>query len=156
MTPNPVVCRRSDSANHAARLMWEHDVGSLPVVDDDGRLCGMVTDRDLCMGAYTQGQPLAAINVATTMARHVVKAEVHDEAKRVLELMARHRVRRIPVVDEHDRPIGIVAIHDLARRSDTGQPAVVSEHDLAATLRAICTPHNLPAKASSRSVAVAS
>jgi CBS domain-containing protein len=145
MMSNPVTCQQSDSANHAARLMWDHDIGALPVVDGDGRLCGMVTDRDLCMAAYTQGKPLAAIDVSTSMAREVISVGAHDDASRVAELMAQHRVRRLPVVDDERRPVGIISLHDLAGRSDVAPGALVSEHEVASTLRAICTPHGLPA-----------
>jgi CBS domain-containing protein len=154
MTPAPVTCSEHDSANQAARLMWEHDVGALPVVDEHGRLCGMITDRDICMAAYTQGKPLAGITVGSAMSHDVACVGPRDDASRVEALMRHHQVRRVPVVDESMHPLGIISLNDLARRSDPARGAIVSEHEIAATLRAVCTPHELPvaAAASSRSV----
>ena len=72
MSHPAVICPAGSTLDHAARLMWEFDCGVIPVVDDAGHLCGMVTDRDICMAAYTQGKLLSAIPVTTAMAREIV------------------------------------------------------------------------------------
>ena len=69
MTQSPRVCTPADSLTSAARLFWEHDLGALPVVDAAGSVVGLITDRDLCMAAYTTGLPLHACTVATCRAR---------------------------------------------------------------------------------------
>ena len=63
MNRNVKTCRSSDSLDRAAQLMWENDCGCVPIVDDEGRGVGMVTDRDVCMAAYTQGGPLTHLRV---------------------------------------------------------------------------------------------
>jgi CBS domain-containing protein len=72
MSHPPVTCPASSTLDQAARLMWEFDCGIIPIVNTDGRLAGVVTDRDICMAAYTQGRPLASIPITTAMARGVV------------------------------------------------------------------------------------
>src|SRR5690606_28351921 len=61
MTRDVQVCGPRDDLNRAAQIMWDHDCGVVPVVDSERRPIGMVTDRDVCMAAYTQGKPLSAI-----------------------------------------------------------------------------------------------
>jgi len=117
MSQPVVTCHVGDSLADAARLMWEHDVGALPVVADDDTVVGMITDRDISMAAYTQGRPLAAVPVATAMANHVVAAQRHYRAIDVEQLMAQYQVRRLPVVDEHGRAIGMISLGDLAAAS---------------------------------------
>ena len=63
MTRSVLAAHPQDSLARAAQMMWDHDCGALPVIDDSGRVLGMITDRDVCMAAYTQGRPLAEIPV---------------------------------------------------------------------------------------------
>src|SRR5688572_31411426 len=68
---NPVItCRPQDCVNTAAQLMWDRDCGSILVVSDEGRLVGILTDRDVCMAAFTTGSRLSEIGVAEVMAQH--------------------------------------------------------------------------------------
>ena len=71
MNQPAVTCSPRDTLHRAAGLMWEHDCGALPVVDDNGHIAGMITDRDICMAAYTQGRPLHAVPVNEIMSRTV-------------------------------------------------------------------------------------
>lgn len=122
------TCRSHESLNAAARKMWEADIGAVVVVDDKNRVVGMVTDRDLCMGAYTQGRPLTEIVLAETMSKNLVACAPGDDIADTHELMKRHQIRRIPVLDEERHPVGIITLSDLARWEDTtqrGQAALV-------------------------------
>jgi CBS domain-containing protein len=135
MTKKIQTCRASDSLARAAQLMWDHDIGTVAVVDEHGQLVGMVTDRDCCMAAYLRGQPLAHISVSVAMTNHVVSCTLDDSDVVAATLMSKHRVRRIPVVDDAQRPIGIVSINDLAIAMAEGSdvPAI----EVAGTLAAI-------------------
>lgn len=115
MTRDVKSCSPGDTLASAARLLWDHDIGGLPVIDDAGRIAGMVTDRDLCMAAYTQGVPLHEVRVASVMARPVHTCREEDPLAQVLRTMAEQQVRRVPVVDHQGRVVGIVSINDLAR-----------------------------------------
>ena len=117
MTRHAVTCHADDTLERAAQLMWEHDVGFLPVVDGGGRLIGVVTDRDALMAAYTRGQPLRALRVDGAMARKAVTCSIHDDVTQTEHRMAEHQIRRLPVVDEVGVPIGVVTLSDVARAS---------------------------------------
>src|SRR5207245_173206 len=78
MTADVARCHVGDTAHHAAKLMWDHDCGGLPVVDDRGVPLGMVTDRDICMAAYTRGVPLKDIPIQSVMSRHLYSCRVDD------------------------------------------------------------------------------
>jgi len=136
-----VTCQVNDTLNLAAQRMWDEEIGALPVVREDGKLVGMITDRDVCMGAYTQGRRLDEILVNSAMSENIVCARADQKPSEVEQLMADHRVRRVPVVDADHKPIGLISIDDLAVESaqpDTrlrGGPAGVAH-----TLAAICRP----------------
>jgi CBS domain-containing protein len=139
MTQPVVTCSMTSTLEDAARLMWECDCGIIPVVGDDGRLSGVVTDRDICMAAYTQGKPLRAIPVTTAMARQVVASHVGDGVEQVEALMRETQVRRVPVLDNEGRPVGIVSLNDLARLAARARRSGV-DRELVQTLAAVCRP----------------
>jgi len=115
MTRDVRTVRPDDSLNEAARRMWDGDCGSLLVVDGDGRLVGVITDRDVCMGAYTRGARLEELPVSGAMATHVVTCQPATTVTAAAELMSRHGIRRLPVVTDAGELRGIVGLSDLAR-----------------------------------------
>jgi CBS domain-containing protein len=143
MTGSPVACRPEDALTEAARIMWQHDCGCVPVVCNDGRLCGLITDRDICMAAYLQGRPLAAIRVDDVMARHVTACAPQDSLQEVARAMREARVRRIPVVEDDGVLVGIVSLADLAlepeRRGDARTQSAARKQ-VVATLASIVRP----------------
>lgn len=136
MTKNVQTCRQSDMLDVAARLMWEHDIGVVPVVDDFGQVVGIVTDRDACMAAYTQCQPLNCLPCTLAMSTHVITCRPDDTDAAVAKLMSKNKIRRVPVVDEAHKPIGIVSLNDLAISMAKGREVPPTE--VAGTLAAIC------------------
>jgi CBS-domain-containing membrane protein len=114
MTEPVAACSPTDTLNAAARHMWEHDCGAVPVLDGR-KLVGIITDRDICMAAYTQGRPLAAISIQDVMARHVHACHADDTLERAASLMADARVRRLPVLDGEEQLVGIISLADIAR-----------------------------------------
>jgi CBS domain-containing protein len=124
MTRSVVTCRADDRLNRAAQLMWEADCGAVPIVDDDGRLIGMLTDRDICMAAYTRGLPLAELSVTSAMSTALHSCKPGDSLRSLMDAMAKHQVRRVPVVDEAGQLVGIVSLADIARLAQA--PSVVS------------------------------
>lgn len=141
MSSPAVTCHVNDTLQVAAQLMWDHDCGALPVVTDTGTCVGMITDRDVCMAAYTQGRSLDAMLVHGAMSKHVISARPGQRVGELEQLMAQHQIRRIPVIDAEGRPIGIVSLNDLAIES--AQPDTRMKQGLAKvahTLAAICRP----------------
>jgi len=139
---SPVHTVHVDSfANEAAQLMWDHDCGCIPVLDAAKRVVGLVTDRDLCMAAYTQGRDLKRIPITSAMARGVHFCRPDDPVEIAHEIMRRNRVRRLPVLEVSGKIVGIVALDDLAARAEPA-PAGKSEN-LARTLAAVGTPRSV-------------
>src|SRR5690348_10909100 len=99
MSHPPVTAPIDSSADLVARLMWEFDCGVVPIVDRDGKLEGIVTDRDICMAAYTQGKPLSAIPVVSAMSHDIIACRVDDAVGSVEQLMRDSQVHRVPVLD---------------------------------------------------------
>jgi CBS-domain-containing membrane protein len=117
--------------------MWEHDCGCVPVVDEHGAPVGMVTDRDVCMAAYTQGRALFEIPVATAMSRKIARCRVDDPVAIAESMMRAQQLRRLPVVGFDGRVVGLVSINDIAthRRSKDEE---LGDRAIATTLEAIC------------------
>src|SRR5215472_8047344 len=114
MTRSPATCKASDSANDAARIMWECDCGAVPVLDDQGSVTGIVTDRDICMAAYFQGTSLAAIPLHSIMSTDVYTCEPDVELQDAERIMRTHQIRRLPVVDRRRGLVGLLSISDVA------------------------------------------
>jgi predicted transcriptional regulator len=134
-----ITCSAGGPLSVAARLMWENDCGVLPVIDDGGRLVGMVTDRDICMAAFTQGTLLDAIETRTAMAPNVLACHPDDSVEAVEKLMKDGQVRRIPVIDDDHKPVGIVSLNDLARHAaEEGRTQV--NREVVSTLATISEP----------------
>jgi CBS domain-containing protein len=138
MNPEPRTCAPGDTLDRAAQLMWELDCGVVPVVDAQGAVVGIVTDRDLCMASYTRGEPLRATPVESTMSRSIIGCSPEDSVGHALRVMATNRVRRLPVI-EQDRLVGLITLADISRaiRKQPGNriPACVA---LADTVALIC------------------
>jgi CBS domain-containing protein len=118
MSENPMRCLPSDPVDVAARLMVTEDVGSLPVVSDlqTTKLIGIVTDRDLTVKVVAEGRDPKGSIVEEVMTYEPITCRMDDDVQRVLELMAEHQVRRVPVVDADGCLIGIIAQADIATR----------------------------------------
>jgi CBS domain-containing protein len=146
MTHPVVTCPVDSSADVPARLMWEFDCGVIPLVDGDGRLAGIVTDRDLCMAAYTQNRALSEIQTSSAMAQDVVRCHPGDAIEMVEAVMRENQIRRVPVVDTDGRPIGLIAMNDLARLASRAKKSGV-DREVVRTLAAVCQPrgHAVPA-----------
>jgi CBS domain-containing protein len=140
MSEPPMTCSSNESVNAAARLMWEHDCGVVPIVDDDYRVVGIVTDRDICMAAYTQGRRLVDIPVTAAMSKEVFSCRPGDGVDAAERLMQEKQVRRLPVVDDLGRVIGVLSLNDVALAARPVRSARGAEHELASTLAAVCQP----------------
>jgi CBS domain-containing protein len=129
MTDNPICCLPSDTVVAATRIMRDEDVGSVPVVDDQQRLLGIITDRDVALRVVADARDPGGTTVQEVMTIHPVTCHPDDDVRRALDLMAQHQIRRIPVVGADRRLLGIIAQADIATRMDapTRTAAVVEE-----------------------------
>jgi CBS domain-containing protein len=112
MTENPRSIGASASVVEAARLMREEDIGSLPITDD-GKLVGMITDRDIATMVVAEAADPETTSVGDVSSRDPISVEPDKDIEEALQLMARHQVRRLPVV-ENGGLVGIVAQADVA------------------------------------------
>jgi CBS domain-containing protein len=117
MTRRVATVHPATSVERAARLMEECDCGALPVVGDNGVLVGMVTDRDIAIRVVARGRDVRNAIVADCMTEHVYACFANEPLAECMRQMARHQVRRMPIVDERGRLVGILAQSDLARHS---------------------------------------
>jgi len=112
MTADPRSIGKSVSVVEAARLMREQDIGSLPITDDE-QLVGMITDRDITMRVVAEAADPNATSVEDVYSRDLISVAPDNDLEEALGLMARHQVRRLPVVED-GRLVGIVAQADIA------------------------------------------
>lgn len=139
------TCSPSDTLDCAARIMWERDCGFVPIVASD-RAVGVITDRDICIAAYTQGKLLTEISISNIAMKPVVSVRRDDSLQMAEDLMRRHQVRRLLVADEGGRLVGVLSLNDLARASGR-HPSNASESEISKTLSAISQPRQTSASA---------
>ncbi|MBL8748353.1 MAG: CBS domain-containing protein [Planctomycetes bacterium] len=140
------VVRIGDRLDAVARVLWDHDCGAVPVVDDRGAVVGVVTDRDVCMAAYTQGRALGEIPVDASMARAVRTCRPEDAAAAAMATMQEHQVHRLPVVDGKGALVGMLSTNDLVR-AVASRPAAIDTGAVVKTLARIGAPRNATAPA---------
>jgi len=109
------TCRPEDTLAEAARLMWEADCGIVPVVSPDRVLLGVLTDRDVCMAAWLQGQTLSSIPMGSVMQTRVETVHPESTPEEAHSLMRQRGIRRLPVVNETGGLVGILTVDDLVR-----------------------------------------
>ena len=130
-------CGASDTLATAARIMWDDDIGAIPVVGDDGRPVGIITDRDICMAACFSNLPLAAMTVRDHMSRQVFSVEPGASVEAAEQLMAEKQVRRLPVVGFEGELVGMITMSDLARAAVGSHRREVDVRQVAATISRI-------------------
>ena len=122
MSEDPRSISTSASVVEAARLMREADIGSIPITDGE-QLVGMITDRDITTRVVAEAADLGTTSVGDVCSRDVTSVEADKDHEEAVELMARHQVRRLPVV-ENGRLIGLVSQADIAlagNETETGE-----------------------------------
>lgn len=111
----PVACSPEDSLNRVAQIMWDVDCGVVPVVSSSGSLVGMITDRDLCMAAYTRGATLGAMTAGSVMSKEVHSCGAGDSIGHAVRVMAEKQVRRLPVIED-GKLVGLISLADVAQK----------------------------------------
>ncbi len=114
MTAGTECASVDDTVTDAARKMRDLDVGALPICGDDNRLQGMITDRDIVLNCVSEGMDTTQVKVRDYTGGEVVTIGADDDIEEALDTMARHGVRRLPVIDGHDL-VGMISQADIAK-----------------------------------------
>ena len=117
MTSDPCTIDAGKSVAYAAKMMRDEDVGVAPIVEGD-KLIGVLTDRDIATRVVAEGKDPQQTTVREVASKDVVTVDPQQELDEALRLMAQHQVRRLPVVEEDGRLVGVVAQADVAREAD--------------------------------------
>jgi CBS domain-containing protein len=127
MTKNPVCCLPGDMVTNAAKLMKIGNIGSIPVIEDrqSQKLVGIVTDRDLALKIVAEGRDASSTKVEAVMTRKLVTCHAEDDMQKALDAMSEHQLRRIPIVNNDNKILGIIAQADVATR--VNQPGKTAE-----------------------------
>jgi CBS domain-containing protein len=111
---------------YAAQMMRDEDVGLAPIVEGD-RLVGTLTDRDIAIRVVAEGRDPESTTVRDVASTDVVTIDPQQDLDEAMRLMAQHQVRRLPVVEEDGRLVGVVAQADIARQADDRKTGEVVE-----------------------------
>jgi CBS domain-containing protein len=126
MTSNPCTIDADKPVSYAAKMMRDEDVGLAPVVEGD-RLVGALTDRDIAIRVVAEGRDPDSTKAKDVASKDVVTVDPQQDLDEALRLMAEHQLRRLPVVEEDGRVVGVVAQADVARLADDRKTGEVVE-----------------------------
>jgi CBS domain-containing protein len=144
MTPDVETCAPESDLGAAATIMWKRDCGSVPVLDAEQRVVGMITDRDICMAVSTRNKLASQIKVSEVISGKVYACSPDDDIRDALETMQSAQLRRLPVVDDDGKLHGILSINDVVLHSAKGRGKKhVSHRDVMATLK-VLSEHRAP------------
>jgi CBS domain-containing protein len=121
MTRNPLTVSMDTPVAEVARMMAEKDVGFIPIVDSQGRATGTVTDRDIVIRVVAKGLDPKSAKLRDFGGNQVVYARSQDDVSRARELMQQHKIQRILVCDDQQKPVGVISLQDLARAEDESE-----------------------------------
>ena len=118
MTRDVFCCNPSTNAAVAAELMWTRNCGALPVVENGGRVIGMVTDRDLFIALGTSNRKASNLTIGEIMSRDLAFCAPGDDVQTALRTMGQRQIQRLPVVDKTGLLKGVLSVDDIALRAE--------------------------------------
>src|SRR5918993_4730910 len=121
MTSDVEACGPESDLAEAAAIMWRKDCGSVPIVDAEQRIVGMITDRDICMAVCTRNKLATELKVGEVMSGKVFACAPDDNIRDAMETMQSSQLRRLPVVDADGKLRGILSINDVVLHSGRGR-----------------------------------
>ncbi len=136
MTKEPKCCGAETNLAAATELMWNNDCGALPVVDD-GKLAGIITDRDICIALGTRNRPAAETSVKDVASRDLQTCTPNDDVHTALATMRRAKVHRLPVVSKGGKVVGIITLNDLVLAAERKHGGI-DYQEVVNTMKAVC------------------
>ena len=134
MSDRVISIGMDEPVSAAARLLKSHNIGAVPVCSGDGKLRGIVTDRDIVLRCVAADADPNTTPVKEIMSRGILTAQPFEDAEKAAMLMSQDQVRRLPVLD-NGRLVGIVALSDLARNSNCEMEAASALTEISSNLR---------------------
>ena len=138
MTSDVKCCSLDTNLAAAARIMWEVDCGAVPVTDNQGKVVGVITDRDICIAGATRYRAEWDIPVGDVISKTLHACAPADDVHVALATMKRQKVRRLPVVGQDGRPGGIVSINDIVLHATGGKGRDIPAENVLEAFRSIC------------------
>jgi CBS-domain-containing membrane protein len=141
MTRDVKFCGPDTNLAAATEILWRNNCGTLPVSDSDGKLLGVITDRDICIALGTRNWRASDLAVRDVAIKPVFTCKPYDDVHEALKAMRKHQVRRLPVVHEDSKLAGIVCLDELvlhAEKADSKKHVGISYEDVVNTMQAIC------------------
>jgi CBS domain-containing protein len=141
MMGTPYFCRPETNLGSATEMMWTGNCGFLPVVGNEGKVVGVVTDRDMCRALGTRGRPSGEVTVVDVMSQKVYSCGPDDDVRMALGTMRDGRLRRLPVISKEGL-VGVISMDDILLRADASGAArvgAVSSQEIVDAFRAINT-----------------
>jgi len=140
MVKDVITCGDATRLGEIAKLMWEHDIGFIPVISsENGAFAGVITDRDGFLTAYFQGKELWNIPVRNAMSTQIATCPPEADAEAAQQVMREFQVHRLPVVTKEGKLVGVVTLNDFARKAAHDENEELEEQ-VAVTLGAISEP----------------
>jgi CBS domain-containing protein len=149
MRKPPVYCQPDTNLAAATALMWDKDCEALPVVDENARVCGVITDRDICIALGTRNVRGSEVTVCEVTSSSTPTCRVDDDIHIALNTMREARTRRLPVVNGMGGLEGMLSLDDAvmwAQHDDGARRPGVSYEDVVNTFRAICQHRSPPCR----------
>jgi CBS domain-containing protein len=147
MTTEVKCCLPETSLATVAIMMWDADCGVLPVVNDENKVVGMITDRDIAIAVATKSRLASEISVAETISGKVYSARPDEDIHTALKMMRHERVHRLPVVNGEGALEGILSLNDIVLRAEEEKEQRHPElnyEDAMSTIKAICEHRPMP------------
>jgi CBS domain-containing protein len=140
MMGTPYTCRRETNLGEAAELMWKGNCGFLPMTGADGKVCGVITDRDICMALATRNKLAGEVTAGEVSDGRLHACSPEDEIHVALLTMREGKVRRLPVIDSEGKAVGVLSMDDVllhAEPSGSGKIVELSTDEVVRSYRAI-------------------
>jgi predicted transcriptional regulator len=139
MTQEVKFCGPDTNLAAATEILWQNNCGSLPVVDSDGKLLGVITDRDMCIALGTRNVRASEVAVRDAATKTVFTCTPNDEIHAALKTLRQHQIRRMPVIGANGKLVGILCLDEIVLHvQKTEGKTGISYEDVVNTLKAIC------------------
>jgi CBS domain-containing protein len=140
MMETPYYCQPESNLGSATELMWNANCGFLPVQSADGKVIGVITDRDICIALGTRNCPAGEVSVSQVMSGKLYSSAPDDDIHTALQTMMEARIRRLPVIAQNGTLVGVLSMDDILFRAEPRSPGKepeLSSDEVVRTFRSI-------------------